>query len=492
MIQGRAYQKYLAPLFVLALAGLVYATAGFHNRLARDDAFDIYSAQQILRGVPHYVSVFVAKGPLAPMLLALSLVVGRAFGISDVMTARLQACLIGCVLALTMYVLAAHLLASRRAGFIAVLLLLVSQPLTFYVTSGPAPKLPMLPAMLLNLYLTARRRWFWAGLTGALAALVWQPMAVFPLITLCLALLQARAGRRRADAAALAGMALPALIIFAYFAERKALGALADGMVIFNLFYIDRGDVSLLERLLKPLSRVFQYYSGLLVPMCAALAAFAGLYATAWRHRSSLRAFLTEDPWAPVLLSLPAPVLWSAVDFQNYPDFYVFLPYIALGAALAVEKGLRWIEHQDRGRRRAQAAALGLCLALLGAAIWTNQTLRWANEGLDPQVGATTQIVKRFGPEARVLAINAPQVYVLSRGVSPTRFLAPMAVYEPFMEAREPAGYAGWLERLRQYDPQAVVVGPLNGRHEPDLLGWLQAGFKRERIWPWAMYVKRQ
>jgi hypothetical protein len=349
----------------------------------------------------------------------------------------------------------------------------------------------MLPAMLLNLYLTARRRWFWAGLSGALAALVWQPMAVFPLITLLLALLQARPGRRRAVVGALVGLALPALLILAYYAERKALLALADGMVVFNLFYIDRGNLSLMEHLLHPLSRAFEYYGGLLAPMCAALAGFAGLYSTRRRRWASLRAFLTEDPWAPVLLSLPAPILWSAADFQNYPDFYVFLPYIALGAALVVEKGLRWIERQDRGRRRAQAVALGMCLALLSTAICTNQALKRVNEGLAPQIDATTQIVNRFGPDTRVLAINAPQVYVLSEGVSPTRFLAPMAVCEPFMDAREQGGYAGWLERLQQYDPQAVVVGRLNGLHADALEAWLEKDYRSERIRPWLVYTPR-
>jgi len=199
----------------------------------------------------------------------------------------------------------------------------------------------MLLGMTLSLYLTAKRRWFWAGLCGALGALAWQPGAAFPLITFILALCAARQERRRAVVGVFAGVVLPLAAIVLYYAERRALPALADGAVIFNLLYLNRGAQKFIGALLKPIRIVSKYYRPLIVPIALGLAAYLPLCVERVRRRVPLRAFLTTDRYASVLITLPMPFLWSFMDFQSYPDFYVFLPYVALGVAWSAESALR-------------------------------------------------------------------------------------------------------------------------------------------------------
>src|SRR3712207_7933001 len=40
--------------------------------------------------------------------------------------------------------------------------------------------------------------------------------------------------------------------------------------------------------------------------------------------RLSLGNVATREAFAPLLLTLPFPVIWSMMDFQGYPDFFVF------------------------------------------------------------------------------------------------------------------------------------------------------------------------
>src|SRR3712207_9105294 len=55
------------------------------------------------------------------------------------------------------------------------------------------------------------------------------------------------------------------------------------------------------------------------------------LYPPRGPARLSLGNVATRETFAPVLLSLPFPVIWSMMDFQGYPDFFVFIPYVAIG-----------------------------------------------------------------------------------------------------------------------------------------------------------------
>jgi len=50
---------------------------------------------------------------------------------------------------------------------------------TFDAMTGPRPKVLLVMLVLLSLLTTCHHRWFWAGLFGSLAAMTWQPTAVY-------------------------------------------------------------------------------------------------------------------------------------------------------------------------------------------------------------------------------------------------------------------------------------------------------------------------
>ena len=53
------------------------------------------------------------------------------------------------------------------------------------------------------------------------------------------------------------------------------------------------------------------------------------------QHQSMINATIVFLA-AAFLLSFLAPVIWSVLDFQGYPDFFVFLPYFAISFAWMV------------------------------------------------------------------------------------------------------------------------------------------------------------
>ena len=72
---------------VLALAGLViFLLHGFGGTLTRDLALYSYSGQQLVEGVPPYVSVLNRAGPLAHMVPGGGAAIARLIGTDDLLT----------------------------------------------------------------------------------------------------------------------------------------------------------------------------------------------------------------------------------------------------------------------------------------------------------------------------------------------------------------------------------------------------------------------
>ncbi len=480
-------RRLLMAALAFVLAALIYPTAGFRNTLIRDAGGYLYAGQQVLRGVPPYQSIFTHKGPMPVLVSAAGVALGRLLGLEDVFGVRYLFCFLACCMVAVLALLVEHLLASRRAGLLAALIFLGFYPFTFGATAGPEPKLPMMLFLTLGLYLTSTRRWFWAGLCGALAALTWQPTAVLPAVTFLLALLAPRAERRRAALLTLAGGALPVAAVVAYFIERRALQTLLENSIMFNVLYLDRGEISLVEHFLGPARMIFSKYQTMMFPIIIGLAGMAGIYV--WRIRG-YRAWrdLAGDPFAPLLLLLPAPILWSLKDFQGAPDFFIFLPFVALGLAWLLDGGLRRLERAVAGRFWRIALIAGVCLILLGLAALQNRARRdW---GLEYQMKGAAQIMARFGPGLRVFARGVPQVLALTHTVSPTPYMNLSYVFD-VQESRMPGGFAGWLGQIEAWDPHIIPVEHIAGIHAQEFQAWLDARYIPEQIGPWKVYVKR-
>lgn len=482
-------QDRLIALALLLLAAAVYAQYGFDGELSWDSAIYLYGGQRLTAGVPPYRSIFDIKGPLGPMLVGLPVAAAQAFGWDDVYTARVAFFIIGCLTVSAIYLLARLLLESRRAGIYGALTFLGFLDFARFVPSGPDTKTPMVLLQTLSLLGAARRWWFSAALCGTLSALLWQPMVILPLVTLGIAVLQPRPERRAAVGRTLAGMALPLAATAAYFVYYGAFGDLLDGAVLFSVRYLDRGTAGFAGRAVAAAGGLLSGYRVMVLPILIGLMMIAYVSYTRLPRRGFLK-MVRGDPFAPVILSLPPFVVLALLDFGGPSDWYVFLPYAAVGFAWFLDLALVRLEESAPPPREAGAAralGVGLAVGLIAVALVNIGAER--ESSLIRQRATAREIVRRYGQDVRMLSIGVPEALVLVRRVNPTPFVNLSSGIDRYIRATTPGGLEGWLRQLAEYNPDVVVFREQRRTHL-EVREWLNAGFRRELIGPWVVYVR--
>ncbi len=481
------------PFLILALAVFVYGLYGFEGVLLRDYAIYLYSGQRVAEGVPPYVGVFDHKGPLSPMIAGLGVVLSQWLNWDDIYTVRLVFFASGCLTVVAVYLLGKNVFRSQLAGFFGALTFLGFYGFAQPAASGPEPKTPMVLFATLSLLLTVQKRWFWAGIFGSLALLVWQPMAAFPFVTFILAVTRPREERYGAVLRALAGIATPLVATLAYFFYHDALGDFLEGFVLFNALYLLRGEAPLMWHLVGAASNVALPYSTMLVPILIGLIMILRLY--------FLRPF--QYRFAPILLTFPAPVLWSLRDFQLADDFYVFLPYAAIGFGA-------FLAPVVRRARTPQLVAVLFSAVLLTIALANTLDLFSAGPAyklqgttvdLPQQRAGASEIEDRFGEDVKLVSMNSPQALVLLHRENPNPYIWVTAGVDRQIEAKTPGGFEGWLQELEAYDPDVITFfgegqSLLPSHHLTDanyreLETWLDPRYYVEKIGPWWLFVKK-
>lgn len=483
--------KLVLPLLVLALAALVYGLYGFDGVLLRDYAIYLYSGQRLAEGVPPYVSVFDHKGPLSPVIAGLGVMLSKQLSWDDIFTVRLMFFAIGCFTVVAVYLLGKNVFRSQVAGLLGAFTFLGFYGFAESVASGPEPKTPMVLFETLSLWLMVQKRWFWAGVCGSLAFLVWQPMGIFAFVTFLLALTRPREERYGATIGAMAGIAIPLLTTIAYFYYYDALENLLDGVFLFNIRYLVRGGTTFLWQLGSIGGVVGSTYTMMVVPIVIGLVMILRLYA--------LRPF--QYRFAPLLLSFPALVLWSLKDFQLTDDFFIFLPYAAVGfgAFLAVVIGRT---------KTPRLVAVLLGTLLLGVALantldvvnaYSASIVRGTTISLSQQREGALEIEKRLGTNVRLASINSPQVMVFLHRANPNPYLFITAGVDREIEEKTPGGFEGWLRELSASSDAIVFFGEgqsllpsthLTSTHYQEYNDLIPPHYHAEQIGPWWLFVK--
>jgi hypothetical protein len=352
----------------------------------------------------------------------------------------------------------------------------------------------------LSLLFMVRKRWFWAGLFGSLAFLIWQPMVVYSLVALLLAITCPKEDRSGAALRVLAGIMVPIAFIVAYFYFHSAMRDLVGGDVLFNSRYLTRGQwqtTPLVLRMLlhpslvwEPISNVVIPYSMTLVPIVIGLIAIVRLY--------FLRPF--EYRFAPLLFSFPAPFLWALLDFQLSDDFFVYLPYVSIGFGALV--GLLVGRANTPGLAAVFVSAVLLGLALATTSNWINARAAYALKGtttdLSQQRKGAQEIEEKFGANVNIASINSPQVLVLLHKVNPNPYLFITAGIDKEIEAKWPGGFEGWLGELDEADvitffgegQSLLPTAEATSEHKRQLTNRLHSKYKLEKVGPWWLYVK--
>ncbi len=469
------------------LAALVYGAYGFDNKLLRDDAAYVYSGQRLVAGDAPYESIYDLKGPVVHLLMGVGVGGARVLGLDDLSGVRLWFFLISCATVAAVYLLGREL-HSRRAGLLAAATFVGFYGFALHAASGPRAKTPVVLFMVLALLFTARRRWFLAGAAGALAALTWQPTGLVALATLYLAWRQP--DRRTAVGRLIAGAAIPVAVVVAIFVALGAFGALFEATVLDVLEFRAgaTGKRSLADRLTDPVQAVRAGYAQLAAPIVLGFSVIAAAYA--WRRAvaGSWSAAFARDPWAVVLLTFPAPFLWSLVDFQTYPDFYPFLPYAALGfgVLLALASGGEALAKIHRHAPAALVATLVTALALLALSIATPAR----GNALSRQRAGADGIVAAFGADTRMVSVGAPELLVLLERPNPNRYPYVVSFVDKAIDRKTPGGFRAWVDELADFDADVVLSGRTDGALIEPLERYLAENFTPREFPPWTVLVR--
>jgi hypothetical protein len=470
------------------LATIVYGQYGLDGRLTRDNANLLYAGQQLTAGIPPYVSVFNHTAPLPPLLAGFAVSIADAFGCDDLRAVRLLFLLLGILAVSALYRLGEALFSSERPAIFAALTFLGFAAFASHAAYGPQKKVPMMLFVVLSLLMMVRRRWFRAGFLGSAAMLCWQPTGVLPLINLWLACAVPRGRRLRACLLAVSGTALPVAIVVAYYGWQGALGEMLDGAILFNLLFLDRDAGSWAEPVVAIARAVGRGYTLSLLPIVVGLATVWGILLSRRAQYRTLRETLSLDRFAPLWLFLAAATLWSLIDFQGAPDFFVFLPAAALGFGALLDLSLCHAETELR-----DPLARGLVLVALVAGLLMlseANVLRDRKSVLREQKATAARIASATGRDGRLVSVGAPEILTLLRRPNPSRYLFITDGIDRAIEARHPGGFDGWLQDLKSYDPTVILFGTTEGKKTLKLLRWIRSSYRPCRLGRQVVYVR--
>ncbi len=483
----------LLAILVFATTAIVFSQYGFEDTLRRDHAMYVYSGQQMAKGTAPYVSMFDHKGPLTPMISGAGVMIAEFFNFDDILTIRIIFFIFACSAAAGIYLLASSLFESRWAGLIAAFTFIGFWGFGKHAVSGPQAKIPMVFFQVLALLLTANRKWFWAAFCGSLAFLTWQPMAIFPAITVILAFTQSGPGRDRKVNVmkALSGALIPVILVSAYFLYKNAFYELIDGAILFNIFHLERYSTSPYSSIIRPLVYAYRGYTLMIGPIVLGLLMMCFMYI--WRaksYKNNIPDLLSKDPFAVLLLSFPAVVIWSIMDFQGYTDFFVFLPYAATGFSwllyLLINSRFVTVKH---GPGPAKIIFPLICAILIGSAA-VNYRMT-AETGLKDQRQWAARIKPLLGEGSRFVSIGRPSILALLHMTNPNRYSFIVYGIDNHINANTPGGFYGWLRELEKYDPTVIALGKTGGRYKSEILSWLHTNYQETTVGEWTLFVKQ-
>jgi 4-amino-4-deoxy-L-arabinose transferase-like glycosyltransferase len=483
----RAAGMVLALLVAVAL----FSRFSIDGQLSRDESIYVYSGQQLAHGVPPYASIFDPKTPLGSMFAGAAVGIARAAGGDEVHYVRFAFFVFACLTVVAVYALGLALWGSIAGAILSAVTFASFRGFASDALGGPDAKTPAILFAVVSMTLLVRRRWFWGSFAGALAFLVWQPMAIYVLVAALAALATAERGeRRRRLGRVAAGAAIPIASVTLYFLIAGALGKFVQAAVTFPLTGIERGPETLHEHFDRIADVVAAGYPRIYVLIWAGLLALPLL--AAWRlvrARARPREVLADPLVSVVLASLVPLALYSLHDFQGYPDVYPALPYAAIGIGGVAATALTAL-----GRRpAAHVVTAGALVAAAGLAAlswhWYSTPsghVRW----LVRERATAARIERLLDPGETLYALGDPTVLVLTDRRNPSRFIYLGSGVAAQAAPEAQGGTEGWGRRILASDPAVIVVNDWHGPRRRPLSLVLRKTYDRGFVGGWRVLFK--
>ena len=478
--------KLYGSCVVVVFSAIVFSLYGLDLPLNRDNAIYLYSAQKLLDGVPPYISIFDIKTPLTSFVTAGLLLPSHSIFDEPLHGVRLGNMAIVTATALLTYRLAAKVFGGKGTALFAPLAMLGFQGYIVMAAMGARPKVLLIFFMLLVLIFLWDRRWFAAGLASALCAFTWQVSGVVLVAALVFAFIAGERYRPRAPIRLLGGFFSVTAALSAYFVYMGAFQEFLDGSLLAHL-YVERTEAqNELRNIVHSIETGFPFASSLIV--LGLLCFVPYLACKVWKEWVKQR---SAGPELAYLLMLVMFSAWSLFDFQSYPDFFVFLPFAALGIQLMLQSLGSVIGDKfgfDAKHRDFTVQLVLVCFLLTSPffAFVGNRVV--AGVTLDDEKARFESIINTaIGggniSEKRLLVLEIPEIPALLGLDNNTPYVVHMDGIDQYVASRFSGGIQGWFDAMETKDPDLLIVRTWTLRryspeNEKAVLEWLNASFE--------------
>ncbi len=435
------------------VAGIIYWLHGFDGYLSRDLSLYAYANQQVVDGVPPYLSVVNRSGPISHAFASPGVLAARLVGGDDLTGMRIWVLLLSAAFIAVVYLLARDTLRSRLGGIAAAAAMLTVDGFTQYASDGPREKTAMVLFLAIGLLALVRRHPFWAGFFVSLATLTWQPAFFAGVVAAGVAALAPSYGTWRARLKALgavaAGGLLPLVLFLLWYAAMGELQQFLECFVLIHVSYTDQPGMTGVPWF----SILTEAYGASLWVLFAGCAVLLGrgawvVWRRAWRADPGL--------WSEVALAagLLAGIAWSIVVFNGWPDIFFLLPMVVTGVG-GIVRLVTLVPRVPRLVPIGITAAWFVVAVVMGLAF----SLRPYDETLPEQRAEVRAVMSQLPEDATIVSIEAPQALVLTGKRDPFRHQMFGLGLSSYVDHAYPGGRTGLREDIAARHPEVITMG---------------------------------
>ncbi|MDL1897800.1 hypothetical protein FBQ82_16180 [Anaerolineae bacterium CFX7] len=478
---SRRWARFSPALAPLALILLTLLVVWQYNPLTRtltgDHGTFAYLSQLVADGFMPHQYAFNEQASLTFFIGGAFMRLGDIFGVHRLLALRAASVGVFAIIVGLTYLLTLRWTRSQWAAFVAGAILIGFEAFGVRAATGLEPKALMLAFGLGALLALQKHQWFWAGALAGLAGLAWQIAWGYLIVALLLAFVQGGATPRARTRAVLQTLA-PALVILAAYCIVFA----AHGAFIEMVQQTFLAPALMHEIGSRPFAgRVRQLYNTFVIGYRSHLL-FAALgiggfviwllaHLRPWRVRAlparGAYYFFANRRTAGVLLVVAGFTLYSFLDFQNYPDWFPLLPFLALFAAWLVwQAAARVLQFLNLAPRARTVGFAGIA-ALLGLVSVSHaflapplekqmQGLTWQD-----QARAAATLSRALGPETSVWVIGKPELLFMMQRRNLNPYIYLFGNVDGIIDRLEPGGFSKMLADARAQKPGLVVMARL-------------------------------
>ena len=447
-------------LLVCTIGIAAFLAKGLDLPLARDNALYFYSAQQLVDGIPPYQSIFDIKTPLTSFVTALGILLMQPFSENELLGVRILYIFIGILTLFATYAFAWRVFKKRSIAIYAAIFYLTLPGYTSQVVIGARPKVLLLLFYTLSLICMWDKKWISLGFFAALCALTWQPSGIVIIAAIIFAIMQKRSQIAQALVRLTLGVLIPTALLAGYFIIQGAFHELLQGTLLVHT-YLQRHGTSALVNLWASIPLGF---CGMSTGVLFGLLFFI-LYSIGAAMKGRDDYDLSNRRIIPILLVVTLFLLASSFDYQGYVDFFVFLPYAALGFSFMCYFSLHHLIKntalEPHLNRLLVIPFVLFCLSCVPHFYFQSSQVP-ARDTIHSQRRLYRDLLQtaigEYDESKRVVILELTELAPLTGIRNATPYLSHIFGVSDFVASNYAGGYQGWVNSLDELKPDLIVL----------------------------------